>query len=77
MESFEERFSRVERGDAYGELLATGQAIVRVEKIDDVDAWRANLRRQARADRIKIRTGVTDGTLAWALLVDSRHGVES
>jgi hypothetical protein len=51
--------------------MATGQAIVRVERIDDVDARRAKLRRQARADRIRIRTGVTDGTLAWALLVDS------
>jgi hypothetical protein len=75
---FEERFRRVERSDAYGELLSTGQAIVRISKIDDVDTWRSNLRRQARADRIKIRTGVTDnGLLAWAMPVDSRHGIDS
>jgi hypothetical protein len=61
-----ERLERVEHGNAYGELLATGQAVVRISEIPDVEAWRANLRRQARADRIKIRTGVTKG-LAWAL----------
>lgn len=61
-----ERLKRVERGNAYGELLATGEAIVRISEIPDVEAWRANLRRQARADRIKIRTGVTEG-IAWAL----------
>lgn len=72
---FEERLSRVERGDAYGELLATGEAIVRISRIDDADAWRADLRRQARADRIRIRTGVT-GKLAWAFLIDSKHGID-
>jgi hypothetical protein len=70
---FEEELSRVEHGDAYGELLTRGQAIVRASRIEDVDAWRANLRRQARADRIKIRTGVTDdGLLVWALRADER-----
>lgn len=63
----EQLLKRVKRRDAYGELLAKGQAIARLSEIEDVDAWRAEIRRQARADRIKIRTGMTD-TIAWALM---------
>jgi hypothetical protein len=63
----ERLLKRVERRDAYGELLAKGHTIVRLSEIEDVDAWRAEIRRQARADRIKIRTGVND-TIVWALL---------
>jgi hypothetical protein len=58
---------RVARRDAYGTLLATGQVIVKLADLDDPEQWRADLRRQARADRIKIRTGVT-GKIAYALL---------
>jgi hypothetical protein len=28
-----------------------------VDEVDDVEAWRAEIRRQARADRIKVRSG--------------------
>jgi len=57
---------RVRRRDAYGQLLATGQAILPVDEVEDPDAWRAEIKRQARADRIKVRTGITGETL-WAL----------
>jgi len=33
-----------------------------VEEVDDVEAWRAEIRRQARADRIKVRTGFSQGS---------------
>ena len=36
------------------------------DEVMDVDAWRAEIRRQARADKIKVRTGFNDG-LVWAL----------
>lgn len=58
---------RVARRDDYGQLLTSGQAIRRVENVDDPDAWRAAIRRQARADRIKVRTGVNEH-IVWALL---------
>lgn len=51
IESLRERLAC--RGD-YGELLANGHV---VRWLDDVDSWRAGIRAQARADRIKVRTG--------------------
>jgi hypothetical protein len=39
-----------------------------VEDVDDVEAWRAAIRRQARADKIKVRTGCNEG-IVWALRV--------
>ena len=57
---------RVRRRDDYGKLLATGQVIHPVDEVEDPDAWRAEVKRQARSDRIKVRTGVTSGML-WAL----------
>lgn len=57
---------RVRRRDDYGKLLASGQVIQPVDEVEDPDAWRAEIKRQARADRIKVRTGITGGTL-WAL----------
>lgn len=57
---------RVRRRDDYGKLLATGQAILPVDEVEDPEAWRAEIKRQARADRIKVRTGITGETL-WAL----------
>lgn len=57
---------RVDRRDDYGQLLASGQVVHRVEDVVDVEAWRAEIRRQARADKITVRTGVDSG-LVWAL----------
>jgi hypothetical protein len=58
------------RRDDYGQLLARGQLTHLVEYVDDVEAWRAEIKRNARADRIKVRTGVEDG-LVWALRMSS------
>jgi hypothetical protein len=58
---------RVQRRDDYGRLLAKGEVIKPDERVDDSGAWRAEIRRQARADRIKVRTGKT-GNLVWAIL---------
>lgn len=59
--------ARMRRRDDYGMLLSTGQVIRRLEEVDDPDVWRAEIRRSARSDRIKIRTG-TRGGVVWALL---------
>ena len=48
--------ARVDRRDDCGKLLTYGQAIHRLEDVDDIGAWRAEIRRQARADKIKVRT---------------------
>jgi hypothetical protein len=50
---------RVGRRDDYGRLLAAGQIVRIVEEVDDPEAWRAEIRRQARADRIRVRTAVS------------------
>ena len=47
----------VDRRDDYGQLLASGAVVYAVEEVDDVEAWRAEIRRQARADRIKVAPG--------------------
>src|SRR4051795_5893899 len=60
--------ARVDRRDDYGQLLARGQVIHNVEDVRDVEAWRAEIRRQARADKIKVRTGFNEA-IVWALLV--------
>ena len=60
--------ARVDRRDDYGKLLTYGQAIHRLEDVDDIEAWRAEIKRQARADKIKVRTGFNDG-IVWALRV--------
>jgi hypothetical protein len=60
--------ARIDRRDDYGQLLAPGQVIHEVEDVDDVEAWRAEIRRQARADKIKVRTGCNEG-IVWALRV--------
>ncbi len=64
--------ARIDRRDDYGQLMASGQVIHEVEDVDDVGAWRAEIRRQARADKIKVRTGFNDG-IVWALRVRSPH----
>lgn len=59
--------TRVRRRDDYGTLLATGQVLLPLEDVEDPDAWRVEIKQQARSDRIKVRTGVTGGKV-WALL---------
>lgn len=60
-------FARVDRRDDYGELLARGAVVHAVDEVDDVEAWRSAIRRRARGDRIKLRTGRNAG-LVWAML---------
>lgn len=60
-------FARVERRDDYGQLLARGAVVHALDDVADVEAWRSAIRRHARADRIKIRTGRNTG-LVWAML---------
>jgi hypothetical protein len=60
--------ARVDRRDDYGQLLARGQVVHRLEDVQDIEAWRAEIRRNARADRIKVRTGFNDA-IVWALRV--------
>jgi hypothetical protein len=59
--------TRVNRRDDYGQLLARGAAIRMLDEVDDIEAWRAEMRRQARAVKIKIRTGFNEG-IVWAML---------
>ena len=58
---------RVRRRDDYGELLFSGELIRSSEDVGDPDEWRAEIRKKARADRIKVRTGETAGKV-WALV---------
>ena len=67
-------FRRVDRRDDYGEFLARGFVVRPVEDVGDVEAWRAKIRRQARADKLQVRTGWND-TIVWALRL-RRHGPE-
>jgi hypothetical protein len=60
-------FARVDRRDDYGQLLARGAVVHALDEVDDLEAWRAAIRRHARADRIKIRTGFNEG-IVWAML---------
>ena len=54
--------ARVDHRDGYGQLLASGAVVYAIEEVDDVEAWRAEISRQARADRIKVRTGFSQGS---------------
>jgi hypothetical protein len=51
----------------YDELLRSGSV---TRRPDDVEAWRADIRANARADKIQIRTGTADSdpSVAWAYL---------
>jgi hypothetical protein len=60
--------ARVDRRDDYGRLLARGDVVHDIEDVEDIEAWRSEIKRQARADRIKVRTGTND-RIAWAILV--------
>lgn len=57
----------VGHGAYYDELLRMGHVVVRVA---DPKAWREGIKAKARADKIKIRTGVSehDDHVAWAYL---------
>jgi hypothetical protein len=43
-----------------------------VRHIEDIDAWRSEIKRQARADKIKVRTGAND-RITWAVLVRAQR----
>lgn len=58
---------RIRRRDDYGKLLASGSVVRSAGDVDDPDAWRDEIKRQARADKIKVRTGLT-GKRVWAIL---------
>jgi hypothetical protein len=60
--------ARISRRDDYGRFLGSGQVVHRLEEVEDIEAWRAGIRRHARADRIKVRTGFNE-RLVWALRV--------
>jgi hypothetical protein len=60
---------RVDRRDDYGRLLADGHVMVTEEDVEDPEAWRAAIRRQARADRIRVQTA-RDVGVVWAVLKD-------
>jgi hypothetical protein len=59
--------ARAARRDAYGELLARGQVSRRLEDPDARENLRRDLRRQARADKLKIITR-EHGEVVLALL---------
>lgn len=63
----ERLLKRVRRRDDYGKLLFSGEVIRSCEDVDDPDEWRAEIRKKARADRIKVRTGETAGKV-WAFV---------
>lgn len=66
----ERLLERVRRRDAYGTLIFRGHVIVETTSLDEPPGkWRAAIRRRARADKIKVRTGENekDG-FVWAVL---------
>jgi hypothetical protein len=40
-------FARVDPRDDYGHLLAPGAVVHALDEVDDIEAWRATIRRQA------------------------------
>lgn len=57
------------RRDDYGTLLSCGDVVRSLADIADAATWRSDLRRRAREDRIRIRSG-TGRAVVWALLLD-------
>ena len=41
-------FARIDRRDEYGQLLARGAVVHAVDELDEVEAWRSAIRRQAQ-----------------------------
>jgi hypothetical protein len=64
----------VRAGSHYDELLRMGHVVARVA---DTKAWRDEIKAKARADKIKVRTGLSnqDEHVAWAYLkhLDDKH----
>ena len=44
--------------------FARGHVVHRVEDVDAIETWRSEIKCQARADKIKVRTGANERT-AW------------
>lgn len=65
---------RKERRDDYGALLLDGQVIRNLRNVEDPEAWRSNMRRQARADKIRIQTGVNNKIVYAIMRRDSEQG---
>lgn len=57
----------VRLGDYYDELLRMGHVAARIE---DTKAWRDEIKTKARADKVRVRTGLSDHdpNVAWAYL---------
>lgn len=57
----------ISQTDSYDELLRMGHVVARVA---EPEHWREQIKAKARADKIKVRTGVSsrDDRLAWAYL---------
>jgi hypothetical protein len=53
-----------DRTPGYGQLLAKGHAFAPPDA--DMPAWRAAIREAARADKIRVRTGLAENGRAWA-----------
>lgn len=69
-ERMERLVRRVNRRDDYGKLIAAGYVIVSADEVGDAEEWRREIRRQARADRLGVRTGERREHTLWALLQD-------
>jgi hypothetical protein len=66
----------VRQGSYYDELLRMGHIVARVT---DTEAWRGEIKAKARADKIKVRTGIShhDEHIAWAYLKHLDEKVQS
>lgn len=65
---------RKERRDDYGALLLDGQVIRGLRDVEDPEGWRSNIRRQARADKIRIQTGRNNKIVYAVLRRDPEQG---
>jgi hypothetical protein len=59
--------ARKQRRDDYGTLLLERSVHRSLDGIEDPEAWRAEIRRQARADKIRVQTGISRWNV-WAAL---------
>ena len=73
-ERFQALLRRKERRDDYGALLLDGQVLRGLRDVEDPEAWRSNIRRQARADKIRVQTGVIHEMVYAILRHDSARG---
>lgn len=72
----EEEFEKLfRRGTDYDELLRMGQVSA---VVDDVEAWRAEIRAKVRADKLHVRTFVADAKgVVFAVLIHERTEQEN